>query len=77
MPDGPKPRNGYLSSLFVLAIACEAKWPKQSPATVASDVMTVESAGLRPLGFIDPTSMAVMQERGISMEGQFSKGLTL
>lgn len=41
----------------------------------ASDVMTVESAGLRPLGFIDPTSMAVMQERGISMEGQYSKGL--
>jgi len=41
----------------------------------ASDVMTVESAGLRPLGFIDPTSMAVCKERGISMDGQYSKGL--
>lgn len=41
----------------------------------ASDVMTVESAGLRPLGFIDPTSQAVMKERGISMDGQYSKGL--
>jgi arsenate reductase (thioredoxin) len=41
----------------------------------ASDVMVPESAGLRPLGFIDPTSMAVIQERGISMDGQYSKGL--
>jgi protein-tyrosine-phosphatase len=41
----------------------------------AADVMAAESAGLRPLGFIDPTAKAVMDERGISMEGQFSKGL--
>lgn len=41
----------------------------------ASDVIAAESAGVRPLGFIDPTAMAVCQERGISMDGQFSKGL--
>jgi|SRR5690348_11219702 len=40
-----------------------------------SDLFYVESAGLRPLGFIDPTARAAVEERGISMEGQFSKGL--
>jgi arsenate reductase (thioredoxin) len=39
------------------------------------DVMIVESAGLRPLGFIDPTARAAVEERGVSMDGQFSKGL--
>lgn len=41
----------------------------------ASDVISAESAGIRPLGFIDPTAKSVLTERGISMEGQFSKGL--
>ena len=29
---------------------------------------------LHPLGFIDQTARAVLEERGISMDGQFSKG---
>src|SRR5579859_4607411 len=41
----------------------------------AADIIAAESAGIRPLGFIDPTARAVMEERGISMDGQFSKGL--
>lgn len=41
----------------------------------ASDVIAAESAGIRPLGFIDPTAKSVLTERGISMDGQFSKGL--
>jgi arsenate reductase len=41
----------------------------------AADIIAAESAGLRPLGFIDPTARAVIEERGISMDGQFSKGL--
>jgi arsenate reductase (thioredoxin) len=40
-----------------------------------ADVFDAESAGLRPLGFIDPTARAVVEERGVSMEGQLSKGL--
>ena len=40
-----------------------------------ADILHAESAGLRPLGFIDPTARRTVQERGISMEGQFSKGL--
>lgn len=41
----------------------------------ASDVIAPESAGIRPLGFIDPTARSVLTARGISMDGQFSKGL--
>lgn len=40
-----------------------------------ADVIVAQSAGLRPLGFIDPTARAMVEERGASMEGQFSKGL--
>jgi len=40
-----------------------------------ADVIIAESAGLRPLGFIDPTARAAVEERGINMDGQFSKGL--
>jgi arsenate reductase (thioredoxin) len=39
------------------------------------DAIAPESAGVRPLGFIDVTARAVLEERGVSMEGQFSKGL--
>ena len=42
---------------------------------IASDVMAAESAGIRPLGFIDPTAQKVLASRGISIDGQFSKGL--
>lgn len=41
----------------------------------ASDVIIPESAGIHPLGFIDPTARTVLAERGISMDGQYSKGL--
>jgi protein-tyrosine-phosphatase len=41
----------------------------------ASDVIAPESAGIRPLGFIDPTARKVLESRGISIDGQFSKGL--
>lgn len=41
----------------------------------AADVITAESAGIHPLGFIDPTAKAVLAERNFSIDGQFSKGL--
>ena len=41
----------------------------------ASDIIEPESAGVSPLGFIDNTTQRVLRERGISFEGQFSKGL--
>ena len=42
---------------------------------LASDIIAAESAGLRPLGFIDPTARSVLQKRGMSTDGQMSKGL--
>jgi protein-tyrosine-phosphatase len=39
------------------------------------DIILAESAGVSPLGFIDVTTQAVLRERGISFDGQFSKGL--
>ncbi|HEX5423958.1 MAG TPA: hypothetical protein VFW94_10440 [Candidatus Acidoferrales bacterium] len=42
---------------------------------IASDVIAAESAGVQPLGFIDPTAKKVLESRGISIDGQFSKGL--
>jgi len=41
----------------------------------AADVIAAESAGIHPLGFIDPTAQAVLRERDIPIDGQFSKGL--
>lgn len=41
----------------------------------ASEVIAAESAGIHPLGFIDPTAQAVLRERNIPTDGQFSKGL--
>jgi arsenate reductase (thioredoxin) len=41
----------------------------------AADIIAAESAGVSPLGFIDNTTQRVLRERGISFEGQFSKGL--
>jgi arsenate reductase (thioredoxin) len=41
----------------------------------ASDIIAAESAGIHPLGFVDPTARAVLRERKIPTDGQFSKGL--
>jgi len=42
---------------------------------LASDVILPESAGIHPLGFIDPTTLEVLKEEGIPCDGQYSKGL--
>jgi arsenate reductase (thioredoxin) len=40
----------------------------------ASEIIAAESAGVHPLGFIDNTTQRVLRERGISFDGQYSKG---
>ena len=40
-----------------------------------ADIILPESAGVSPLGFIDNTTQAVLRERGVPFDGQFSKGL--
>jgi protein-tyrosine-phosphatase len=42
---------------------------------LAADVIVAESAGVSPLGFIDKTACAILTERKMSYEGQYSKGL--
>ena len=42
---------------------------------IASDIISAQSAGVNPLGFIDETAIEALAERGISVDGQFSKGL--
>src|SRR5450432_3932966 len=39
------------------------------------DIIAAESAGVSPLGFIDKTAKMVLHQKGISVHGQFSKGL--
>jgi protein-tyrosine-phosphatase len=43
---------------------------------LASDVIAPSSAGLTPLGEIVHTTCAVLKERGVKTDGQYSKGLT-
>jgi arsenate reductase (thioredoxin) len=65
-----------LNVLFVCVGNCVRSQMAEAIARhCASDVIAAESAGIRPLGFIDPTAKSVLEQRGISMDGQFSKGL--
>jgi arsenate reductase len=41
----------------------------------ASDVIEPMSAGLSPFGKVVPSTRTVLLERGVSLDGQFSKGL--
>ncbi len=41
----------------------------------APEIIAAESAGVSPLGFIDNTAKIALGELGISVDGQFSKGL--
>lgn len=41
----------------------------------AADVIDASSAGIAPLGYIAEGTQKVLLERGIPMDGQFSKGM--
>jgi len=78
----PKPesksdsKSGVRTVLFVCMGNCVRSQMAEAIARRdASDVINPESAGLHPLGFIDRTAIAVLDERGFSVDGQFSKGL--
>jgi len=67
---------GQVKVLFVCVGNCVRSQMAEAIARhCASDIIAAESAGLRPLGFIDPTTRSVLEKRGISMDGQKSKGL--
>ena len=55
--------------------ACRSQMAEAIAKHSASDVMDPFSAGLVPFGNIPETTLSVLEERGISAEGQTSKAL--
>lgn len=74
--DAQKHANSLVQVLFVCVGNCVRSQMAEAIARhCCADIIAAESAGVSPLGFIDKTAQAVLQERGISIDGQFSKGL--
>ena len=72
----PEPNTQLYKVLFVCIGNCVRSQMAEAIARHSvADVIIPESAGLHPLGFIDKTAIAVLAERGVSVAGQFSKGL--
>src|SRR5580692_9368531 len=68
--------NAPVKVLFVCVGNCVRSQMAEAIARHScADIIWAESAGVSPLGFIDATTQAVLRERGISFDGQFSKGL--
>jgi arsenate reductase (thioredoxin) len=55
--------------------ACRSQMAEAIARHTASDVIDASSAGLVPFGEIPSTTLAVLRERGISVDGQTSKPL--
>jgi arsenate reductase (thioredoxin) len=65
-----------LNVLFVcIGNSCRSPMAEAVARHAASDVMVASSAGISPLGRIQDSTRKVLLERGISLDGQFSKGL--
>jgi len=68
----PKP----LSVLFVcVGNSCRSPIAEAIARHSASDIITASSAGISPLGRIQDMTRRVLLERGITIDGQYSKGL--
>lgn len=62
--------------LFVcIGNACRSQMAEGLARHLASDVIEASSAGVSPLGHIEPRTRQVLLERGIAIENQYSKGL--
>ncbi len=62
--------------LFVcIGNSCRSPIAEAIARHVASDVMEASSAGVAPLGYIAESTRQALLERGIRMDGQFSKGI--
>ncbi len=55
--------------------SCRSQMAEALARHLASDVIAASSAGVSPLGHIESRTRQVLLERGVSIEGQFSKGL--
>jgi arsenate reductase len=64
-----------LKILFVcIGNSCRSQMAEALARHLASDVMLPASAGVSPLGNIAEDTRAVLRERGVSVDGQYSKG---
>jgi arsenate reductase len=62
--------------LFVCVGNCVRSQMAEAIArSIAREIILAESAGVHPLGFIDPTTQEVLREESVPFDGQFSKGL--
>ena len=65
-----------LNVLFVcIGNSCRSPIAEAIARHKASDVINASSAGISPLGRIQDSTRKVLLERGISVDGQFSKSL--
>ena len=55
--------------------SCRSQMAQGFAACYGSDVMQAESAGLSPAAIIQPLTYEVMQEKNVSLDGQFAKDL--
>ena len=55
--------------------SCRSQMAEALARHHAADVIEAKSAGLSPLGEIMPATLSVLEERGVSTEGLYSKGL--
>jgi arsenate reductase len=63
--------------LFVcIGNSCRSQMAEALARHLASDVLEPASAGLAPLGEVVAPTRSVLAERGVKMDGQYSKGLT-
>ncbi len=65
-----------LKILFVcIGNSCRSQMAEALARNLAADVIAPSSAGVSPLGHIEPRTRQVLLERGIAIESQYSKGL--
>jgi len=68
--------RGPAKILFVcVGNACRSQMAEALARRHAADVIAPSSAGVAPLGRVDSMTRAFLLERGVPMDGQFSKGL--
>ncbi|HEV2287647.1 MAG TPA: hypothetical protein VGR81_01700 [Candidatus Acidoferrales bacterium] len=62
--------------LFIcIGNSCRSQMAEAIARHIAADVMEVESAGISPLGYVAPQTLATLQQNGIRAEGHYSKGI--
>jgi len=71
-----EPKRNRTQVLFVcVGNTCRSQMAEALARHLAADVIEPSSAGISPYGRIVDTTRRVLLERGVSVDGQYSKGL--